>query len=110
MRWVRYRHEHKIKYGIVNDDRSISEVDADPFQPSVQTGPKRSFAEVTLLPPVMPGTFYAVGFNYLGHTAEAAEFLKTEVKVPKKPDVGYRATGALIAHDEAIVIPASSSG
>jgi 2-keto-4-pentenoate hydratase/2-oxohepta-3-ene-1,7-dioic acid hydratase in catechol pathway len=110
MRWVRYRHNDTIKYGIVNDDQSISEIDGNPFQPPQQTGPKRSFEEVTLLPPVMPGTFYAVGFNYLGHTAEAADFLKTEVKVPKKPDVGYRATGALIAHDEAIVIPASSSG
>ena len=88
----------------------ISEIDTDPFQPFVQTGRKRSFEQVTLLPPVMPRTFYAVGFNYLGHTAEAADFLKTDVKVPKKPDVGYRATSALIAHDEAIVIPASSSG
>jgi 2-keto-4-pentenoate hydratase/2-oxohepta-3-ene-1,7-dioic acid hydratase in catechol pathway len=110
MRWVRYRYDGRIKYGVVNDDRSISEVDADPFQPHVQAGPRRSFDEVTLLPPVMPGTFYAVGFNYLGHTTEAREFLKTDVKVPKKPDVGYRATSALIAHDEAIVIPASSSG
>jgi 2-keto-4-pentenoate hydratase/2-oxohepta-3-ene-1,7-dioic acid hydratase in catechol pathway len=110
MRWVRYLHNDRIKYGIVNDDHSIKEIDADPFQPSMQTGPKRSFEEVTLLPPVMPGTFYAVGFNYLGHTAEAADFLKADVKVPKNPDVGYRATSALIAHDQAIVIPASSSG
>ena len=110
MRWVRYRHDDRIKYGIVNDDRLISEIDTDPFQPYIQTGPRRSFEEVALLPPVMPGTFYAVGFNYLGHTAEAADFLKTDVKVPKKPDVGYRATSALIAHNEAIVVPASSSG
>jgi len=110
MRWVRYRHDHKIKYGIINHDGSIDEVDSDPFWACVQTGPKRSFEEVTLLPPVTPGTFYAVGFNYLGHTAEAADFLKADVKVPKKPDVGYRAASALIAHDEAIVIPASSSG
>ena len=61
-------------------------------------------------PPVVPGTFYAVGLNYLGHTAEAGQFLKTDVKVPKKPDVGYRASSALIAHDDAIVIPAGSSG
>jgi len=110
MRWVRYRHDHKIKYGIINHDGSIDEVDSDPFRACVQTGPKRSFEEVTLLPPVTPGTFYAVGFNYLGHTAEAADFLKADVKPPKKPDVGYRAASALIAHDEAIVIPASSSG
>jgi 2-keto-4-pentenoate hydratase/2-oxohepta-3-ene-1,7-dioic acid hydratase in catechol pathway len=110
MRWVRYRHSDRIKYGIVNEDRSISEVDGEPFHPSMKIGPKRSFAEVTLLPPVMPGTFYAVGFNYLGHTAEAADFLKSDVKVPKKPDVGYRAASALIAHEEPIVIPANSSG
>jgi 2-keto-4-pentenoate hydratase/2-oxohepta-3-ene-1,7-dioic acid hydratase in catechol pathway len=110
MRWARYLFNNKIKYGVVNDDRSISEVDTDPFVTFTPTDTKRSLDEVTLLPPVVPGTFYAVGFNYLGHTAEAGQFLKTDVKVPKKPDVGYRASSALIAHDDAIVIPAGSSG
>jgi len=66
--------------------------------------------DVTLLPPVMPQTFYAVGANYVAHAHEANTLLKRNNAVPKKPDVGYRATSALIAHDEPIVIPADSAG
>jgi 2-keto-4-pentenoate hydratase/2-oxohepta-3-ene-1,7-dioic acid hydratase in catechol pathway len=110
MRWVRYLFDGKIHHGVVDDDLSIREIDTSPFAIYKFTGVTRPLADVKLLPPVIPGTFYAVGYNYLGHTAEAGEFLKKDVKIPKKPDVGYRATSALIGHDDAIVIPAQSSG
>jgi 2-keto-4-pentenoate hydratase/2-oxohepta-3-ene-1,7-dioic acid hydratase in catechol pathway len=110
MRWVRYQFEGNIHYGVVGDDRSIREIDTTPFTAYNFNGATRRLDNVKLLPPVIPGTFYAVGYNYLGHTAEAGEFLKKDVKIPTKPDVGYRAASALIGHDETIVIPAQSSG
>ena len=53
--------------------------------------------------PVIPGTFYAIGANYQAHAVEFG-------KPPERPQPGYRANSALIAHDEAIVIPAESGG
>jgi hypothetical protein len=61
MRWVRYLFDDKIKYGIVNDDRSISEVDTDPFAASVPTGAKRLLEEVTLLGDVVEIEISGIG-------------------------------------------------
>jgi 2-keto-4-pentenoate hydratase/2-oxohepta-3-ene-1,7-dioic acid hydratase in catechol pathway len=63
--------------------------------------------DVRLLIPVMPTTFYCVGYNYAEH---ANEFNTKARKIPTRPDVGYRAQSALIAHDETIFIPAASTG
>jgi 2-keto-4-pentenoate hydratase/2-oxohepta-3-ene-1,7-dioic acid hydratase in catechol pathway len=110
MRWARYSIGKDIHYGIVNPDMTIDEVEGSPFTETRKTGVKRKLSDVKLLTPVMPGTFYAVGFNYLGHTAEAGEFLKKEQKVPKKPDVGYRANNALCGPDDPVIVPRHSPG
>lgn len=56
--------------------------------------------EVELLPPVLPFVFYAVGFNYHGHTKHA----------PERPEVGYRANNALVGSGAAIVVPPDVTG
>jgi 2-keto-4-pentenoate hydratase/2-oxohepta-3-ene-1,7-dioic acid hydratase in catechol pathway len=43
--------------------------------------------------------------NYAEHIREAAAKLGIAADLPKQPDVGYRAINALIAHEEAVVIP-----
>ena len=53
----------------------------------------------------MPRTFYCVGLNYLKHLKEAADKAGTVPNVPDRPEIGYRAQNALIAHDEDVVIP-----
>ena len=57
----------------------------------------------------MPRTFYCVGLNYLKHLKEAADKRGEVPNVPERPEIGYRAQNALIAHDEDVVIPASAS-
>jgi 2-keto-4-pentenoate hydratase/2-oxohepta-3-ene-1,7-dioic acid hydratase in catechol pathway len=109
MKWLRYRLGEDVHYGVL-DDGGIHQVRGTPFGPHEPDGKRHALADVKLLPPVMPQTFYAVGANYLGHAAEANEILKQNRAVPKKPDVGYRAVSAIIAHDEPIVIPADSAG
>ena len=59
--------------------------------------------------PVMPRTFYCVGLNYLKHLKEAADKAGTVPNVPDRPEIGYRAQNALIAHDEDVVIPATAT-
>jgi len=63
----------------------------------------------TLLPPVIPRTFYAAGLNYRAHI-EWANSRGASHKVPEQPDIGYRAASALIGSGEDIVIPADSPG
>ena len=109
MKWARFKYRDAISYGIVAGD-TIEIVDGEPFGPYVRGKAFLALSDVTLLPPVMPGTFYAVGYNYIAHTEEARAFLKTPPKIPEKPDVGYRSNNALIANDEKIIIPADSSG
>ncbi|MEU1165194.1 Rv2993c-like domain-containing protein [Streptomyces sp. NPDC005921] len=41
------------------------------------------------LPPVVPGVFYAVGYNYPRHIEHAG------APTPERPEVGYRANNAL---------------
>lgn len=59
---------------------------------------------VRLLPPVVPGTFYAVGFNYADHVRRAGRAM------PERPEVGYRAASALTGHGAPIVRPADCHG
>ncbi len=55
---------------------------------------------------MVPPTFYCVGINYADHIRKMAAKRKTEPVFPKRPDIGYRANNALIAHEENIVKPA----
>src|SRR6185437_4193159 len=48
------------------------------------------------------------GFNYLAHARAVAQRLGTELKIPEKPDIGYRANNALIADGEPVIIPADA--
>jgi 2-keto-4-pentenoate hydratase/2-oxohepta-3-ene-1,7-dioic acid hydratase in catechol pathway len=108
MRWLRYEHEGKAGYGIVEGD-AVAAVSGTPFGRHRRTGKRLALGGVKRLIPVMPRVFYAVGLNYEKHVREAAALLGRSVDLPKQPDVGYRAQNALLADGEAIVIPADTS-
>jgi 2-keto-4-pentenoate hydratase/2-oxohepta-3-ene-1,7-dioic acid hydratase in catechol pathway len=59
--------------------------------------------------PVIPPTFYAAGINFREHVTAAARKRGEEPQFPPQADVGYRANNALIAQNEAIVIPQDAS-
>ncbi|MFG3019677.1 fumarylacetoacetate hydrolase family protein [Streptomyces sp. NPDC048254] len=61
-------------------------------------------AEAVWLPPVLPGVFYAVGYNYPRHIEHAG------ASKPDRPEVGYRANNALTGHRSPIVRPAGVTG
>jgi 2-keto-4-pentenoate hydratase/2-oxohepta-3-ene-1,7-dioic acid hydratase in catechol pathway len=102
--WCRFKLEDHVSYGVVEGDQVIA-VEGSPFGEHKQT--KRSFPlkHVKLLIPVVPSTFFCVGINYADHIRKMAAKRGTEPVFPKKPDIGYRANNALIAHDEDIVKP-----
>lgn len=104
MRWARTLHEGRATYALVEDDTLVL-VDGDPFSSRKPTSVRIPLASSRLLPPIVPPTFYAVGFNYAGHNAEAAARVSS-VTIPEHPEPGYRAQSALIGHGEPIVRPA----
>ncbi|MBM3510909.1 MAG: DUF2437 domain-containing protein [Alphaproteobacteria bacterium] len=108
MRWVRFTAGGRTAYGILEGER-IAEVAGDPFRGYTPTATVHALAAVKLEVPVVPPTFYCCGLNYADHIYQMAAKIGREAKLPAKPDVGYRANNALIAHDEAVVIPADAS-
>ena len=105
MRWARYDNKGTPAYGVVEGDTVIP-VRGSPFDAWERTGQTLKLADVKLLIPVEPPTFYAAGLNYAEHVKEAAEKLGLPVNLPTQPDIGYRANNALIAHGQDVVIPA----
>lgn len=108
MRWARYQTDAGVSFGIVSGDQ-IEEVDGSPFGDYSKTGNRHPLADARLLIPFEPKTFYAAGVNYEDHVREAAALLGREPDIPQKPDIGYRANNALIAHNQPIVKPADST-
>ena len=104
MRWARFEKDGTPTYGIVEGDE-IEVVDGTPFDSHTRTGTRVSLDSVKLLIPFEPKTFYAAGLNYVDHVKEYAAMRGETPNIPEKPDIGYRANNALIAHDEDVVIP-----
>jgi 2-keto-4-pentenoate hydratase/2-oxohepta-3-ene-1,7-dioic acid hydratase in catechol pathway len=104
MRWARFDNNGTATFGIVEGD-TIIQVRGSPLTTWERTSARHKLADVKLLVPFEPLTFYACGLNYPEHVREVAVKLGQEPNFPPKPDIGYRANNALIAQGEAIVIP-----
>ncbi len=98
MRWIRFTQEGRTRYGIA-EGQEVIEVSGDPFSGYERTGAKYELVDVQLEVPVVPATFYAAGRNYVAHMAASGK------AVLAKPDIGYRAVNALVAHGQPVVIP-----
>lgn len=72
-------------------------------------GKRLSIRKARLLPPVIPGNFYAAGLNYRAHI-EWANSRGASHKVPEQADIGYRSNNALVGSGADIVIPRDSKG
>jgi 2-keto-4-pentenoate hydratase/2-oxohepta-3-ene-1,7-dioic acid hydratase in catechol pathway len=108
VRWIRFSRHGKTAYGIQEGER-IVEVNGDPFRGYEETARTHDLSAVKIEVPVVPATFYCVGFNYAAHMRDAAAKLGITPDLPKQPDVGYRAVNALIAHREPVVIPTDAT-
>ena len=107
MIWCRFQTDDKASFGIV-EGSSVTVVEGSPFGEHHITDRKLPLRAVKLLVPVIPGVFYATGSNYADHIIKMAKVLNREPVFRKKPDMGYRANNALIAHEENIIKPKDS--
>jgi 2-keto-4-pentenoate hydratase/2-oxohepta-3-ene-1,7-dioic acid hydratase in catechol pathway len=107
MIWCRFEARGYAGFGIVEDE-FVNTIEGNPFAEYRTTQTRYPIADVKLLPPVMPGTFYCAGVNYRAHVEKMAARRGTEPKFPARPDIGYRANNALIGHEDDIVKPRDS--
>jgi 2-keto-4-pentenoate hydratase/2-oxohepta-3-ene-1,7-dioic acid hydratase in catechol pathway len=109
MRWLRFSAPDSAEtFGILEGD-SVAAVRGTPFGDWERSGRRYRLAEVKIEVPFIPRTFYAAGLNYTRHILEGAARRGEAPNIPAKPDMGYRAVNALIAHEEPVVIPADAS-
>jgi 2-keto-4-pentenoate hydratase/2-oxohepta-3-ene-1,7-dioic acid hydratase in catechol pathway len=104
MRWIRFSRDGRAAYGIVEGER-IVEVAGSPFVEYERGATVHALADVKIEVPVVPPTFYCVGRNYAEHIRAVFAARGQEPDLPSRPNVGYRAVSALIAHGEPVVIP-----
>jgi 2-keto-4-pentenoate hydratase/2-oxohepta-3-ene-1,7-dioic acid hydratase in catechol pathway len=108
MRFVRYTAEGQTAVGLVEGDR-VAELAGGLFDAPERTGRVHDLTAVKIEVPLLPRTFYAAGLNYVEHVIEGAKKRGEVPNIPAKPDMGYRASNALVAHDEAVVIPSDAT-
>jgi len=108
MKWCRFQTGDEATYGIIEGDTVVA-VNGSPFDVWTRTSKTYPLAAAKLLVPVIPPTFYAAGINYREHVTAMAKKRGEEPQFPPQADVGYRANNALIANNEAIVIPKDAS-
>jgi 2-keto-4-pentenoate hydratase/2-oxohepta-3-ene-1,7-dioic acid hydratase in catechol pathway len=108
MRWARFDQDGTPSYAVIEGDTVIP-VRGSPFTTWDRTSQRLKLADVHLLVPVIPPTFYAAGMNYPEHVREVAAKVGQQPNLPTQADIGYRANNALIAHNEPIVIPADAT-
>jgi 2-keto-4-pentenoate hydratase/2-oxohepta-3-ene-1,7-dioic acid hydratase in catechol pathway len=104
MRWCRFQSGGAAVHGVI-EGHAVREVTGSPFEAHARTSTTVPLSQVKLLVPVIPPTFYAAGVNYREHVTEMAHRRGVKPEFPPHADVGYRANNALIATEEAIVIP-----
>jgi 2-keto-4-pentenoate hydratase/2-oxohepta-3-ene-1,7-dioic acid hydratase in catechol pathway len=109
VRWLKFTADNRTSWGLVEGDRVIA-VEGDPFGEWQRAARIHPLCDVKVELPLVPRTFYCVGLNYVKHLTEAADKRGEIPNIPDRPEIGYRAQNALIAHNEEVVIPAAASG
>src|SRR3979411_2695870 len=108
MRWLKFTAAGQTSWGIVEGDR-VTAVSGDPFGEWQRTPRAHALAEGKIELPLLPRMFCSVGLNYLKHRKDAADKRGEVPNVPDRPEIGYRAQNALIAHDEDVATPATAT-
>jgi 2-keto-4-pentenoate hydratase/2-oxohepta-3-ene-1,7-dioic acid hydratase in catechol pathway len=101
MIWCRFEEAGRPVYGLA-EDADVVPVTGGPFGSYEKSSRRIPLAELRLLPPVAPNTFFCAGLNYRAHAERAAD---GGHQVPERPEVGYRANSALTGHLAPIVRP-----
>ncbi len=95
-RLVRYRHQRKTSFGILDGD-TIHQIEGNLFGSRAETGTTLPLAEARLLYPVPPRKVLALAGNYQSHLGDQP--------APKNPEPFFKANTALLSPEANIVFP-----
>lgn len=95
-RYVRYEHEGKTAYGIL-DGETITPIEGDLFGARKPSGETVALGEVRLRFPLDPPKVLCVGLNYGSHIGDRPK--------PERPELFYKPPTALLDPEGEIVIP-----
>jgi 2-keto-4-pentenoate hydratase/2-oxohepta-3-ene-1,7-dioic acid hydratase in catechol pathway len=99
MKYVRYRYQNKICYGIL-DGKTVKEISGGLFGDKRTTGFSSDLNSVELLWPCEPSKLLAVGLNYRSHLGSQP--------APANPEIFFKPPSALLEPGGEIRIPQGS--
>ena len=102
MKLVRFRHDARIRTGVLEGD-TIRVLSGTFFENPIPTGGEVGVSEVRLLAPVIPSKVVAVGRNYLEHAQELGN------EVPEEPLIFLKPSTAVIGPGDPVLLPPESS-
>jgi 2-keto-4-pentenoate hydratase/2-oxohepta-3-ene-1,7-dioic acid hydratase in catechol pathway len=102
LRIYRFRHESRVLYGVLKEDK-LYPIEGSVFGEFTVETDGVPIGLVSLLPPVSPSKIVGVGRNYREHSEELGH------PVPPEPLLFLKPPTAVIGPGEAIVYPKSSS-
>ena len=112
MKIARYAHGDDIAYGVVEGlepgdepgpDTFLAQLHGHPIEGLNPTGIRHSYAEIRLLPPVLPTKIVAMGKNYLDHIEEMGG------ETPEGPLIFLKPSTSLIGPGDRITLPYQSN-
>jgi 2-keto-4-pentenoate hydratase/2-oxohepta-3-ene-1,7-dioic acid hydratase in catechol pathway len=101
VRLVRFRHDVRIRTGVLEDD-AVRILSGTFFENPVPTGGEVGTSEVRLLAPVIPSKVVAVGRNYVAHAEELGN------EVPEEPLIFLKPSTSVIGPGDPVPLPPQS--
>ncbi|MEP7200840.1 MAG: fumarylacetoacetate hydrolase family protein [Chloroflexota bacterium] len=101
MQYVRFKHNGKTSYGIVEGD-SVTAITGNLFGKHQKAGRKVKLSKVQLLAPGKPGKLIAIGLNYKSHIGDRPP--------PSKPEMFLKTPTSVQDPEGDIVMPQGSDG
>ncbi|MFJ5768919.1 fumarylacetoacetate hydrolase family protein [Psychrobacillus sp. NPDC093180] len=99
MKYIRFKKDEKVLYGILNGDEIAQLADDFLVDDQTMTGSTYRLDSVNILPPVEPGKIIAIGLNYKEHAEESGK------PVPDEPMMFMVSPSAVIGQNDAIKLP-----
>ncbi|MGD2294830.1 MAG: fumarylacetoacetate hydrolase family protein [Candidatus Aminicenantes bacterium] len=98
MKIYRFKHEGKVSYGILEEDR-LYPCEGSPFRSFKVKTPGVPISRVVLLPPVKPTKIVAIGVNYKDHAMERGR------PIPEEPLIFLKPPSAVAGPNDIIIYP-----
>ncbi len=102
MRYIRFFHNEKAQWGILQNDELIQPLTAAPYNQGVPSGPQMPLQAVRLLAPCEPGKIVAIGQNYREHIRELGH------SIPETPIIFIKPSTCVNDPDSPIIMPPQS--